>query len=179
MSLLLLIYPDLSTSSGYPQQLMEVPPSKGYLYAPKSFPLMSFQRGQWPLVRLSTVDISLIFSHSFGWAAVAAASWTSNRQLIGTDLINVLEKEAACLWTTFMVMHTGQGIFPPTYLCYHSEHKIYISGRKQYFSETLIINAGNLSVMGKRLHSLTLHHSFLAKNIYSVAPYHLPSKIYW
>ena len=82
-------------------------------------------------------------------------------------------------YSTFMVMHNGLGTFPPTYLCYHSEHKIYISGRKQYFSETLIINAGNLSVMGKYLHSLTLHDSILVKNIYSVVLYHLPSKTYW
>ena len=64
VSLLLLVNPDLSLLSGHPQQLMKVPHSKGYLYAPKSFPL-SFQWGQWPLVRLSTVDISLIFSYSF------------------------------------------------------------------------------------------------------------------
>ena len=33
---------------------------------------------------------------------------------------------------TFMVVHNGPGALAPTCLCYHSKHKIYISGRKQY-----------------------------------------------
>lgn len=78
-----------------------------------------------------------------------------------------------------MVMHNGPGTFPPTCLCYHSEHNIYISERQQLFSKTLIIYAGNLSVMGKHVHGLTLHHSILVYNTYSVSLYHLPSKIHW
>lgn len=126
---------DLSTLSGYPKQPMKMPPSKDYLYAPKSFPLMSFQWRQCPLVRLSIVYISLIFSCTFHWSSRCrsplsieqASNWNGFYKCTGEGSWLFMDHR------TFMVMHNGPGTFPPTRLCHPSEHGIYIPGRKQYF----------------------------------------------
>lgn len=116
-SFLQLTHPDLFTSSGYPKQPMKMPPSKDYLYAPKSFPLMSFQWGQCRLVRSSIVYISLIFSCTFHWSS-RCRSPLSIEQASNWNGFYKCTGEGSCLWTTVLSWSCimDQALFhPPAY----------------------------------------------------------------
>lgn len=68
--------------------------------------------------------------------STSCRSHLSIKQAINWNRLNKCTGELSCVfmdYSTFMVMHNGPGTFPPSCLCYHSEYKIYISGRKQYF----------------------------------------------